>query len=88
MHEKSTNKQTSEVKPIMAYKCEQAVRLLEEQVADIPDVQTWAADAGVSRRWLCKSMKKVVGKLPKIFHKKMIFKSLDLQIVFNKKLNE
>ena len=68
MHEeresvKQTNKQPQ---TLLEYKAEQVVRLLVERIAEIPDVKGWAEEAGVSRRWLCKTMKAVYGKSPKI----------------------
>lgn len=66
MHEDQRKGTTSKVNPLTVYKCEQAVKLLKKRIADIPDVQTWASEAGVSRRWLCRSMKVVYGKPPKI----------------------
>lgn len=43
-----------------------AVNLLIENIYDIRNVNEWAYEAGVSRRWLCKSLKAVYGKPPKI----------------------
>ncbi|TVR19724.1 MAG: AraC family transcriptional regulator [Balneolaceae bacterium] len=39
---------------------------MEERIADIPNVQTWAFEASVSREWLYKAMKVMHGKPPKI----------------------
>jgi AraC-like DNA-binding protein len=49
---------------------------LEERIADIPDVQTWASEAGVSRRWLCKSMKAVYGSPPKVILREMKYEKV------------
>jgi AraC-like DNA-binding protein len=81
MRKAQTNKQTNKVNPITAFTCEQAIRLLEEQIADIPDVQTWAADSGVSRRWLCKSMKAVYGKPPKIILREVKYEKMVMLIL-------
>lgn len=57
-------------------KCNQALQTLKSQIAEIPTVQTWAKEAGVSRRWLCKSMKVVYGKPPKEILKKVKFEKV------------
>lgn len=67
---------TKKVNPLLVYKCEQCVRLLEERIADIPDVQTWASEVRVSRRWLCKSMKVLYGKPPKIILREMKYEKV------------
>lgn len=67
---------TNNVPPLLAYKCEQAVRLLEEQVTVTPNVESWAEKAGVSRRWLCKTMKLVYGKPPKIIIREMRYEKV------------
>lgn len=78
MHEEKedVNEQVNKVSPLLAYKCEHSVRLLEERIADIPDVQTWASESGVSRRWLSKSMKLVYGKSPKIILREMKYEKV------------
>ncbi len=48
------------------FKVRKAIKILRDNVEKIPNVQNWADEAGVSRRWLCKSMKRVYGKPPKI----------------------
>lgn len=48
------------------FKVRKAIKILRDNVGKIPSVQSWADEAGVSRRWLCKSMKMVYGKPPKI----------------------
>lgn len=73
---KQTNKQTNKPRSLLELKAEEAVCLLEERIADIPDVQTWAKKAGVSRRWLCKSMKAVYGKSPKIILREMKYEKV------------
>jgi len=40
-------------------RAKKAIRLLKNRICDIPDVNTWARETGVSRRWLCKSMKAI-----------------------------
>lgn len=52
-------------KPV-EFKVKKAINILLENVGKISTVQSWADEAGVSRRWLCKSMKKVYNKSPKI----------------------
>lgn len=67
MHEeRGSVKQINRVKPLTAFKCEQAIRVLDERIAAIPDVKRWAEEAGVSREWLCKSLKTVYDKPPKV----------------------
>ena len=44
----------------------QAVDLLIENIEDIRSVKEWAEKSGISRRWLCKSMKEMYDKPPKI----------------------
>lgn len=58
------------------YKVRKAIKILTENVESIPDVQSWAREAGVSRRWLCNSMKKVYGKPPKVFLRNTRYKLL------------
>lgn len=74
--EKESAKQTNKQKSLLEYKAEKAVRILEERIADIPDVQTWAKEAGWSRRWLCKSMKEVYEKSPQILIREKRFKKV------------
>lgn len=57
----SERKQSSYLK----YKTKQAHKIIFNDLSSIPDVQTWAEEAGVSRRWLCKAMKKEHGNSPK-----------------------
>lgn len=77
MHEeRGSVKQTNRVKPITAYKCEQAIRVLDERIAAIPDVQAWACEAGVSRRWLSKIMLEVYDKHPKIIIREMRYEKV------------
>lgn len=64
--ERGSVKQINKSKTLLEYKAKQAVRLLEQRIEEITDVQGWAAEAGVSREWLYKSMKTVYGKSPKI----------------------
>lgn len=66
----------NKVNPLTAYKCEQAMQLLEKRIANIPDVQSWAEEAGVSRRWLCKSMKRVYEKPPKIILRQLKYEKV------------
>lgn len=63
---KKTNYPANKVSFLTVYRCEQAIQLLEKQIANIPDVQSWAKEAGVSREWLYKSVKESFGKSPKI----------------------
>jgi len=48
------------------YKVRKAIKILRNNVVEIQSVQGWADEVGVSRRWLCKSMKMVHNKSPKI----------------------
>lgn len=71
-----SNKTTNKPKTLLEYRTKQAVRLLEEHIADIPNVQYWAVKAGVSRSWLCKSMKVIYGKSPKIILREMKYEKV------------
>jgi len=73
MHEKSTNKQSEST---TSSRCEQAVGLLKEKIADIPNVQSWARETGVSREWLYKNMKKIYGKSPKVIVRNVRYKKV------------
>jgi|AntRauTorckE6833_2_1112554.scaffolds.fasta_scaffold04424_4 AraC-like DNA-binding protein len=75
---KTQNKQSIS---ITAYKYQEAVQILEERIADIPDVQGWASEVGLSRRWLCKSMKSVYGKAPKIILREMKYEKVVTLII-------
>lgn len=55
----------SKEKSYLRYKTKQAHRIIIDDLSSIPDVKTWANEAGVSRRWLCKAMKKEHGTSPK-----------------------
>lgn len=54
----------------LRYKTKQAHRIIIDDLSSIGDVKTWAKEAGVSTRWLCKAMKKEHGKSPKILLRK------------------
>lgn len=41
-----------------------AIHILKENLADIPDVQTWADETGYSRNWLIIRMKEMYSKTP------------------------
>lgn len=62
--------------PLVTYKVNKAVEILKEEIQSIPDVQTWASEAGVSTRWLCKAMKNEHGNSPKILLRKKRYKVL------------
>lgn len=47
-------------------KCVQSVQLLKERIANIPNVNSCAKEAGVSREWLYKSVKRVYNVAPKL----------------------
>src|SRR6056297_3480127 len=70
-----------QAKSLTEYRCQQAVRVLREQIVEIPNVRSWAADAGVSRRWLCKSMKAVYGKPPKIILREVKYEKMVMLIL-------
>lgn len=53
-------------KMLARYRLNKTMKLLREEIDKIPDVQSWADKAGVSRRWLCKAMKKAYGNSPKV----------------------
>ena len=67
MHKENESVESAnQVNTLVEYRCKQAIRVLRQRIAEIPNVKSWAVEAGVSRRWLCKSMKAVYGKPPKI----------------------
>jgi|AntRauTorcE11897_2_1112592.scaffolds.fasta_scaffold00863_11 AraC-like DNA-binding protein len=67
MSENNTQQSTNQAtKTLTSIKVVKAIRLLEMHIDEIPDVQTWAEEVGVSRRWLCKYMKREYNKSPKI----------------------
>lgn len=79
--ENKSIKATGKGKPLTKYRCEQAIQVLKKRVSDIPNVRSWATKAGVSRRWLCKSMKAVVGKPPKIILREVKYEKMVLLIL-------
>lgn len=52
------------------------IEILVRNVDSIPNVQCWAKEAGVSRRWLCESVKAVHGKPPKIVLREVKFEKV------------
>lgn len=68
-------------KSLIEYRCRQAIRVLRERIDEIPNVRSWAKEAGVSRRWLCKSMKAVYGKPPKIILREVKYEKMVLLIL-------
>jgi len=74
-------KPDKQVKPLIEYRCKQAIRMLRKRVAKIQNVKTWAEEVGVSRRWLCKSMKEVYGKPPKIILREVKYEKMVLLIL-------
>jgi transcriptional regulator GlxA family with amidase domain len=61
---------------LLQHKVKKVIEILVRNVDSIPDVQCWAKEAGVSRRWLCKSMKEVHGKPPKIILREVKFEKV------------
>lgn len=74
--EKISVKQASKSNTLLEYRAKRVVRQLEEHIAAIPNVQCWAEEAGVSRRWLCKSMKEVYRVPPKIILREMKYEKV------------
>jgi len=68
-------------KSLIEYRCKQAILLLREHITEIPNVQSWAKQAGISRRWLCKSMKTVYGKPPKVILREVKYEKMVLLIL-------
>lgn len=62
------------ISTLTSLKVEKAIHLLDKRIGEIPDVQTWAEEVGVSRRWLCKYMKREYNKSPKIIIRDTRFK--------------
>lgn len=65
---------------LTSIRAKKAIHLLKNQICKIPDVKTWARETGVSRRWLCKSMKAVYGKPPKIILREVKYEKIVLLI--------
>lgn len=63
----SRNKQRhhTRFKPFNEYKAENTLSVLTNNIESIPDVQSWAEKAQVSKNWLSKTMKDAYGMLPK-----------------------
>lgn len=61
---------------LLVYKVKKAVSLLRKEIETISSVQKWAEEAGVSRRWLCKAMKKVYGHPPKVIIRKIRYEMI------------
>jgi AraC-like DNA-binding protein len=80
-NENKFNKSANRVHALSEYRCRQAVQVLREQIVEIPHVKTWAEEAGVSRRWLCKSMKAVYGKPPKIILREVKYEKIVMLIL-------
>jgi AraC-like DNA-binding protein len=57
-------------------KCEQSVQLLKERIANIPNVNSWAKEAGVSREWLYKSVKRVYNVAPKLILREVRYRQI------------
>ena len=62
--------------PIFQFKVRKAIKILTENVESISDVQSWAKEAGVSTRWLCKAIKRESGNSPKVFLRNKRYKIL------------
>ncbi|MEX0662892.1 MAG: helix-turn-helix domain-containing protein [Balneolaceae bacterium] len=62
--------QESKQSSYVRHKTKQAYQVIIDDLSSIPDVQTWAEEAGVSTRWLSKAMKKEHGKSPKVLLRK------------------
>jgi len=58
------------------HKADEAIEILIQNIADIPDVQRWAEAAGVSRGWLWYTMKKIYGKTPREIIREVRFKTI------------
>lgn len=52
------------------------IDILVKNVDSISDVRSWAKETGVSRRWLCKSVKAVYGKPPMIVLREVKFEKV------------
>lgn len=76
MNEEQNRQPGRQRKTLLDYKTERAVQILKDRIVDIPDVQSWAREAGVSRRWLCKAMKQVHSCSPKVILRKVRYKAI------------
>ncbi len=77
------NKQSSYVR----YKAKQAYQIIIDNLSSISDVQTWAEEAGVSQRWLCRVMKKAYGNSPKVLLRKRRYVELVTCLTENPELS-
>ena len=68
-------------KTIRKLKLERIVRLLRRELSSIPDVNTWALQAGVSTSWLLYSVKSEYKVTPKVFLKNLRFKRISDDII-------
>lgn len=57
-------------------KAGQAIRVLEEQIEHIRNVQAWATAIGTSRSWLVTTMREVYGRNPKWIIREVRFKKV------------
>ena len=71
-----TNKQTNKRNSLKYHKAGEAIGILIQNIADIPDVQRWAEAAGVSRGWLWYTMKEVYNKAPGEILKEVRFEKI------------
>lgn len=66
---------------IRKLKLNRIVKLLRRDLGSIPDVNTWALQAGVSTSWLLYSVKSEYNVTPKIFLKNLRFKQISDHII-------
>lgn len=66
---------------IRKLKLEKIVQLLRRELSSIPDVNTWALQAGVSTSWLLYSVKSEYNITPKVFLKNLRFRRISDHII-------
>lgn len=66
---------------IRQLKLDRIVKLLRRELSSIPDVKTWAFQAGVSTSWLLYSVKSEYNVTPKVFLKNLRFKHISDHII-------
>jgi len=68
-------------KTIRKLKLDRIVELLRRDLSSIPDVNTWALQAGVSTSWLLYTVKSEYNVTPKVFLKNIRFRQISNHII-------
>lgn len=68
-------------KTIRKLKLKRIVKLLRRELSSIPDVNTWALQAGVSTSWLLYAIKSEYNVTPKVYLKNLRFERISDHII-------